>query len=193
MLEHLITSKAKRRLLKLFITNPAGEFYVREIARLTGEPVNAVRRELVHLEKAGLVKSRRQGNLKYHSLVKEFPFYPELKKIIYATIGLGDYLTERLRDPRQIELAFVYGSVARNEETTKSDIDLFVVGGIDELELHGVVSQIEADIRRSINYVSMSGAEFQERLIEGEPFVKRVMAEEKIVLKGNPDDYRKAD
>lgn len=192
MLEHLITSKAKRRLLKLFITNPDSAFYTREIAKLTGEPINGVRRELAHLESAGLVKPRREGNLKYYSLVKEFPFYPELKKIIYATVGLGDYLNNKFKEPQQIELAFIYGSVAKNGETAKSDIDLFVVGEIDEADLHTLASQIEADIRRNINYVLMTRTEFQERLNRGEPFVTHVMAEEKLVLKGNPDVYRKA-
>ena len=191
MLEHLITSQAKRRLLKLFITNPDSDFYTREIARLTGESPNGVRRELVHLEKAGLVKSHRKGNLKYYSLVQDFPFYPELKKIIYATIGLGDYLGTKFKEPQQIELAFIYGSVAKNRETAKSDIDLFVVGDIDESELHDLVSQIEADIRRSINYVLMSKDEFHKRISENESFVKRVMKEEKIMLKGNPDVYRR--
>jgi len=189
MLEHLITSKAKRRLLKLFITNPDSDFYTREIAKLTGESPNGVRRELAHLEKVGLVTSRREGNLKYYSLVKDFPFYPELKKIIYATVGLGDYLSAKFKEPRQIELAFIYGSVAKNGETAKSDIDLFIVGEIDESELHNLVSQVEADIRRSINYVLMSKDEFHKRLSEGESFVKRVMKEEKIVLQGNPDVY----
>jgi len=191
MLEHLITSQAKRRLLKLFITNPDSDFYTREIAKLTGESPNGVRRELSHLEKAGLVKSRREGNLKYYSLLQDFPFYPELKKIIYATVGLGDYLSAKFKEPQQIELAFIYGSVAKNGETAKSDIDLFVVGEIDESELHSLVSQVESDIRRSINYVLMSRDEFQKRLSDGESFVKRVMKEEKIILKGNPDVYRR--
>jgi len=193
MLEHIITSKAKRSLLKLFLTNPDRAFYIREIAKLTGEPFNAVRRELEHLEKAGLISSHREGNLKLYSLVKESPFYPELKKIIYATVGLGDYLTAKLRDSKQIELAFIYGSVAKNEETAKSDIDLFVVGGIDEEELHNLVSQIEGDIGRSVNYTLMTNEEFDKRLRSGEPFVKRIMAERKVVLKGNPDVYRQTD
>jgi len=122
VLEYIITSKAKRSLLKLLLTNPDREFYTREISRRTGEPLNAIRRELGYLEKAGLVKSRHAGNLRYYSVVKEFPLYPELKKIIYATIGLGDYLADKFKDSNQIEQAFIYGSVARDEETEKSDI-----------------------------------------------------------------------
>ena len=189
MLEYIITSKAKRNILKLFLTNPDTEFYVREISRRSGEPLNAVRRELGYLEKAGLVRSRNAGNLKYYAVVKEFPFYQELKKIIYATVGLGDYLAEKLRESSRIELAFIYGSVARDEEKAKSDVDLFVIGEIDEDELHTVVSEAQKEIGREINYSLMSKAEFRRRLKNGDSFVKRVMDERKLVLKGNPDVY----
>jgi predicted nucleotidyltransferase len=187
MLEYLITSRAKRNLLKLFLTNPDGTFYVREIARLTDEPVNAVRRELDYLRKAGLLKSSSRGNQKYYSVRKEFPFYPELKKIIYATVALGDYLNVKLSDSRGIELAFIYGSVARNEETQKSDIDLFVVGEIGEDELHRSILKIENDIGRQVNYTLMDRNEFNNRREKGEPFIKRILEEPKIILKGDPD------
>ncbi|MDH5364250.1 MAG: nucleotidyltransferase domain-containing protein [Dehalococcoidia bacterium] len=187
MLEYFITSKTKRSLLKLFLTNPERQFYIREIAKLTGEPFNAVRRELGYLEKAGLLKSHREGNLKYFELVKEFPFYPELKKIIYSTIGLGDYLRDKFKDSESIELAFIYGSVARDEETEKSDIDLFVVGEIDEGELHKLISDIESEIRREINYTLMTKREFIESIGRAEPFIKRIERKEKIMLKGNLD------
>jgi predicted nucleotidyltransferase len=187
MLEYFVTSKTKRSLLKLFLTNPERQFYTREIAKLTGEPLNAVRRELGYLEKAGLLESRRQGNLKYFSVVKEFPFYPELKKIIYSTIGLGDYLKNRLKDSESIELAFIYGSVAKNQEREKSDIDLFVMGEIEEEELDKLVSDIEREIGREINYNLMTKAEFDRRVAKGEPFLKRVLREKKLLLKGNLD------
>jgi predicted nucleotidyltransferase len=187
MLEYFITSKTKRSLLKLFLTNPERRFYTREIAKITGEPLNGVRRELGYLEKAGLLRSRQEGNLKYFEVIKEFPFYPELKKIIYSTVALGDYLRDSLKDSESIELAFVYGSVARNEEKEKSDIDLFVVGEIEEGELHGLVSDIEKGIGREINYTLMTRKEFGERRNRGEPFLRRVMGEKKFVLKGNLD------
>ena len=185
MLEYIITSKAKRSLLKLLLTNPDREFYTREIARLSGEPLNAVRRELGYLEKAGLLKFRHAGNLKYYSVIKESPLYPELKKMIYITVGLGDYLAKKFEDSKPIELAFIYGSVAKNEERASSDVDLFVVGEIGEDELHNTVSTIEKDIGRQINYTLMTKQEFDKRLTSGEPFVKRIMKEKKIVLKAN--------
>lgn len=183
MLEYLITSRTKRNLLKLFLTNPDRTFYVREIARLTDEPVNAVRRELGYLGKAGLLKSTSRGNQKIYAVVKEFPFYSELKKIIYTTVALGDYLNNKLSDSRGIELAFIYGSVARNKETAKSDIDLFVMGEINEDELHHIILEIENDIGRQVNYTLMDHNEFSNRREKGEPFIKRILEEPKIVLK----------
>jgi predicted nucleotidyltransferase len=190
MLEYLITSRTKRNLLKLFLTKPDQTFYVREIARLTDEPVNAVRRELDYLTKAGLLRSSDRGNQKCYSVIKEFPFYSELKKIIYATIALGDYLNVKFSDSGDIALAFIYGSVARNEETEKSDIDLFVLGDINEDELHRIVLEIENDIGRQVNYTLMDRNEFNNRQEKGEPFIKRILEEPKIILKGDLDVLR---
>jgi predicted nucleotidyltransferase len=185
MLQYLITSRAKRSVLRLILMNQEKPFYVREVARLTGEPLNAVRRELANLEKAGLVTPRSEGTLKYYSVNKEFPFYPELKKIIYATVGIGEYLTTRLEKPEQIELAFIYGSVARGEEKADSDIDLFIVGDADEEVLHHLISEIERDTGRTINYTLMTRKEFDARIIKSEPFIKRILAEPKMIIKGS--------
>lgn len=81
-LKYFITSKAKRNVLHLFMLDPGKPHYTREVARLTGEPLNAVRRELGNLEKAGLLSSRAQGNLKYYEVVKGFPLLAQWRKII---------------------------------------------------------------------------------------------------------------
>jgi len=84
-LKYFITSKAKRNVLFLFLQDTGKRYYTREVARLTGEPLNAVRRELGYLEKAGLLNSRAQGNLKYYEVVKSFPLLGQWRKIILET------------------------------------------------------------------------------------------------------------
>jgi len=190
MLEHLITSKAKRKLLVLFCLNPERRFYARELERLTGEPINAIRRGLAALEKAGLLKSTREGNIKYYMVDRASPIFPELKRIVLMTAGIGERLRAEFADRDSIKLAFIYGSVARDEENSESDIDLMIVGDADELELHRAISDIEKEIRREINYTLMTPEEFRERLRRNDPFVNRIMDEEKVVLKGNPDEFR---
>jgi len=82
ILKYFITSKAKRNVLHLFLKDTGKRYYTREVARLTGEPLNAVRRELGYMEKAGLLSSRAQGNLKYYEIVKGFPQLAQWRKII---------------------------------------------------------------------------------------------------------------
>lgn len=189
MLERFITSKTKRKLLKLFILHPEKSFYIRELERLTGEPVAAVRRELGYLEEAGFLKSRKEGNLKYFKVNKDFPIYPELKKIIYSTIGFGDYLKKKLHGFDSIDLAFIYGSVARNDENIQSDIDLLAVGSADHNNFHKTVSDIEKETGREINYTLMTKQEFEDRLKKKDTFLTRIVREEKILLKGTLNDH----
>ena len=191
MLERFITSKTKRKLLKLFVLHPEKSFYIREIEKLTGEPVAAVRRELGYLEETGFLKSRKEGNLKYFEVNRDFSIYPELKKIIYSTIGFGDHLKDKLQSFDSIDLAFIYGSVARNDEKKQSDIDLFVVGDADYKNLHEAISNIEKETGREINYTLMTKQEFEDRLKKKDSFLTRIIKkEEKILLKGTLNDHR---
>lgn len=184
MLQYFITSKTKRKLLKLFVLHPEKSFYVREIEKLIQEPVAAVRRELGYLEKAGFLRSRKEGILKYFEVNRSFPFYPELKKMVYSTIGLGDYLKEKLHYVDSVDLAFIYGSVAKDEESQQSDIDLLIVGTIVPRNLHEVISAIEKEVGREINYTLMTRKEFNERVKRNDPFVTRILQEEKMLLRG---------
>jgi len=189
MLEHFITSKAKRSVLKLFLTNPERPFHINEVARLTGEPVTAAAREVRNFEKAGLFKWQKVGNQKQFVVQKSFPLYQELKKIIYATVGLGDYLAQNLDGWNPIEYAFIYGSVAHGDEINGSDIDLMLIGNTSEDDVHRVIRQVENDTGRNINYTLISPQEFRQRLHRKESFISRVMQEKRFVIKGNPAEY----
>jgi len=184
MLKYLIHSKTKRKLLRQFLLNPESRFYVRELEKQLKEPINAVRRELSHLEKAGLLKVRREGNLKYYQVDQSCPIFPELKNILHLTLGVGESLKKALSDYSSVKLAFIYGSVARNEEDSKSDVDLMVVGEVDEISMHRIISGLEEELRREINYTVMSMTEFKRKLKAGDPFIKRIIKEPKLVLKG---------
>jgi len=93
-LKFFITSKAKRNVLYLFLRDTGKRYYTREVARLTGEPLNAVRRELGYLEKAGLFTSHVQGNLKYYEVVKSFPLLSQWRKIIVESYADRPAATE---------------------------------------------------------------------------------------------------
>src|SRR6185369_15976824 len=89
MFSDLITSKTRVKLLNVFLSAPSEMYHVRECVRRTGEEINAVRRELLLLEKKGVLKKEPRANRVYYSLTREYPFYFDLLKIGAKTMGLG--------------------------------------------------------------------------------------------------------
>ena len=188
MLEALISSKVRVKLLTLFLLNPESEFYVREIVRMTGENINGVRRELANLESFGLLIGRRRGNQHYFTVNRDFFLYTDLQQLVLKTEGVARVIRENLSSLQNIECMFIYGSFARGTAGGRSDIDLFIVGDVNEEVLIPLVHTGERAINREINYTLMRGSEFAQRRETGDPFVKNVMGERKIMIIGSCDD-----
>ena len=188
MLEALIPSKARVKLLTLFLLNPESEFYIREIVRMTGENINGVRRELANLESFGLLIGRRRGNQHYFTVNRDFFLYTDLQQLVLKTEGVARVIRENLSSLQNIECMFIYGSFARGTAGGRSDIDLFIVGDVNEEMLIPLVHTGERAINREINYTLMRGSEFAQRRETGDPFVKNVMGERKIMIIGSCDD-----
>jgi predicted nucleotidyltransferase len=188
MLEALISSKTRVKLLTLFLLNPESEYYVREIVRMTGENYNAVRRELANLEAFGLITGQKKGNQQYYTVNRGFFLYNELQKIVLKTEGIAKTITDDLGGLGTIGCMFIYGSFAQGTAGAKSDIDLFIVGDIDENVLIPRIHASEKAINREINYTLMRTQELKKRKQSGDPFVKNVMKEPKIMIIGTCDD-----
>jgi hypothetical protein len=270
VLRYFITSKAKRNLLKFFF-NREGAFYTREIARLTGEPLNAVRRELGYMEKAGLLHSYMQRNQKYYEVVADFPLLAEWKKILLETDdttvpsrrtearpalkaarlagvhGLSektrhrideepifpgvqvimsheplpaedketeqpadikeiiaaikeipgeeghpaftvssfvDYLKDQFNEISQVALAIIHGDAAKLGEIPAGGVDLLVIGDIDKDALLELVGNIEDRTGIGINLTRMTRSDFDYRTAKGDPLMRRIWGEKKLVVKG---------
>lgn len=178
------------KLLELLLVNPGKEFHVRELARRTGENINSVRRELGKLERVGLLKSRLEANLKYYAVDTACPIYGELVSIFLKTRSVGDVVRDGPGSLGKVKQAFIYGSFARGEAGLKSDIDLFVVGAVDEEALVKKVHALEEKLSREINYALFTEEEFRERKRKGDPFVKNVLKGSRIALVGGEGNER---
>jgi len=187
MLDAIISSKSKRKILTLLLTNPKRRFYVREISRGIGGNVTSVRCELKKLSSIGLLTSEKEGNLLYYKINTKCLLYKELKGLIYKTEAFGSYLKDMAKLPGDVRVAFVYGSTAYDQERERSDIDLFVLGDIDGEKLHKCIFNLEEKIDREINTVHMDMAEFKDKLKKKNAFLKRVLSGEKIFIKGGKD------
>jgi len=188
MLERLFTSRIRVRLLTLFLIHPAEIFYIRQIARLTGETYNNVRQELQNLADLGLIRSERRANATYYQANVEHFLFPELKRIILKTEAVGDRLREALSALGDVRVAFLYGSTAKGTEVASSDIDLMVIGEVDLDALDDAIDRIEEELDRTVNYTLFGVAEWQERVSQRQSFVTDVLTHEKVFLIGDESD-----
>ena len=180
--------KARRAVLSLLYGHAEEAFYLRQIARATGIGLGPVQRELKQLTDSGIIQRMERGKQVYYQANIKCPIFAELKSVIVKTAGLADVLREALAPiSSQIAIALVYGSMANGEATTASDIDLLVVGNIDEMALHGALSQAENKLARPVNYTLMSQLEFDKRRSEKGGFLDRVLSGPKLMILGSID------
>jgi len=191
MLSALITSKVRHALLVLFITHPDERFYLKQLVRDLGMSTSQLQKELAKLENIGFLTSSRESNTRFFQVDKVFPLYPELKSIIYKTAGLADFLREALEEIGTIEVALIYGSVAKNVEDMRSDVDLLVIGDVDLDALHEAIDSAEKAIGREINPTAFSRKDWNARIKKKQAFATDVLAGPKILLIGDEDELRR--
>ncbi len=184
----LTRSKLRTAILNLYFTNPERSFYLRELERILGFPVANIRRELLKLEQTGLFKSEKRGNAVYYSLNPSYPLFQEIKSILRKTSGIASILKEALRNIKGIKSAFIYGSFAKNEETKISDIDLFILGNVNETHVLEALKTVEKKVQREINYTIYSHKDYQRKKESHDPFIEDVRKCPKIFLAGNEDE-----
>ncbi|MBU1486648.1 transcriptional regulator [bacterium] len=185
MLEVLLSSKVRTKLLTLFLTNPESTFYTREIAGKLSVSLGNLQRELVNLRDIGLLESSKEANSCYYRVNKKFPIYRELKSIIFKTAAIGDVLQRHLTKLGDLKCAFIYGSVAKGEEKGYSDIDLALIGKIDMDVLSNVISKAEKELCREINYTVFGPEEWGKKKMAKDAFVNDLIKNKKIVLLGD--------
>ena len=181
----LITSRARVEILKLLLLNPGDRRYLREVASLTHQPLQAAQRELARLEAAGLLTAITEGNRKYYQANRECPIFPEIKSLLMKTVGLGDLFRQHLLEKSgSILVAFIYGSYARGSEEPSSDIDLMVIGRITSRELAKLLAPVRETSGREVNTVCMTPTEFRAKAGKGNSFLGDVVRGPKIFLIG---------
>jgi predicted nucleotidyltransferase len=132
------------------------------------------------------------GRQVYYKANRNHPVFPEIHSLIAKTVGTFQLLGSALAPlAKRISLAFVYGSMARREESAGSDVDLMIVGDVTLDEVLTQLAPAERAIGRSINPTLYTASEFRTRLESGNHFLRSVMRGEKVPLVGDPDEFGK--
>jgi predicted nucleotidyltransferase len=191
MLEALLGSKLRAKVLGWLFSHPDERYFVRQLTALLKEDSTNVSRELARLEKTGILVSTTEGRQKYYQANRQSPLFNELHGLILKTVGAADIIRKAL-EPRMadIKLAFIFGSVAKRAENRFSDIDLLVVGDITFGDVVDLISTAEETLSRELNPVVYTLAEFNKRLSENHYFISDILSGDKIFVIGDENELK---
>ena len=189
ILEDIIISRVRVEILVLFLTNPGKIFHVRDIVRKVNEEINAVRRELAHMEKAGMVSKEQRANRLFYMFRKDYPMYFELLELIGKTTGLGWDLIKHKAKLGKIKFAMLSGRYLRGlAKRSTTDVDLLIVGSVVLPELAQLIKAEESRRERELNYTVMTDEEFEFRKRRRDPFVISILEGIRVMIVGDEDE-----
>lgn len=192
MLKNLIISKVRVKILELLLTNPNEVFHVREITRRINEEINAVRRELSHLEDSGLLTSERRANRLVYFFRTDNILFQDLLSMVYKTSGLGGKIVKNKSKLGKIKFATLSLSFAKGKPYNPDKIDLLVIGDVALSDLAKIVRDEEVRIDREINFTPMTEEEFVFRKNRADPFIEEVLRSPRIMLIGDEEELLRA-
>jgi predicted nucleotidyltransferase len=179
----------QQRVLGLLFGQPERRFQSAELIRLADSGTGAVHRQLQRLAAAGLVTVTRDGNQKYYQARQDSPIFPELHGLIVRTVGLVEPLRAALESvAERVDVAFVYGSVAKGSDRAGSDVDLLVVSdGVGYPEVYEVLQVAERALARPINPTVLTVDEWRKKRAGRDSFVRRIAAQPRLFVIGSDD------
>jgi predicted nucleotidyltransferase len=180
-------SDSQTRVFQWLFGQPERSYHLNELRRLTGLGSASLQRELNRLAEAGLLRSERVGNLRRFQANPESPVYNELVGLTRKTLGIEPMLREALSPlAPDLQVAWIYGSVAKQTDTAKSDIDVMLVGkNLLLAKVLELLVPLEAQLGRKINPTCLTPAEFKRRRAQPDSFVNRVLAQPVLPLIGD--------
>lgn len=191
MLEDLIVSRVRVKLLELFLSNPGNIFHVRDIVRRVDEEINAVRRELLHMEKCGMVSKEPRANRLFYKFREDYPLYFDLLALIAKTKNLGGDILKNKNKIGKIKYAFLSGKFIRNKPSNPNEVELLIVGNVVLPQIAQFVRTEESKRSREVNYTVMSEDEFSFRKARRDPFLLSILEKPRIMIIGDEEEMLK--
>ncbi|KYQ98858.1 DNA polymerase subunit beta [Serratia plymuthica] len=185
----ILFSEYRRKVLSLLLTQPEQAFHVREIARRTATQAGTLHKELNKLAQGGILLRQQQGNQICYRANPDCLIFTELAAVFRKTSGIVGCLQQALSGlDAELELAFVFGSIASGKANADSDIDVLIVGDVPFTEIINTFYPLQETLGREINPKLYSSAEWQLALAEGSAFIQDIMNKPQLWILGDKDD-----
>lgn len=184
MIEQLLGSKTRVKLLQLFMSNPNRSFYVREITRKIDEQINSVRRELSNLLSIGIIVSDNTNNRLYYEVNQQYEFYEPLRAIfgggtVDKTVSRKNSQHDEFKALGNVELVVYTGQFTRDD---RASVDLLIVGSTNTNAVQKYVADLESKEGKELRYTVMSLADFEYRRQVKDRFLTNVLGAKKQVV-----------
>ena len=179
--------KTRKGLIGVLFSNPERSWHLRELARRAGVSPTMLGKEADLLSAAGIILSSADGNRRVLRANPDCPIFDELRGIARKTAGIADVLRSALAELDDIETAFIFGSVAKGEERSGSDVDVCVIGTVAYRQLASALSGVESTLGRPVNPVLYTPDELRLKYGNENPFILGMLSSERIFLIGDQD------
>lgn len=185
--------KTRQEILAAILLHPKKWWYLSDLSSHIGRTPSSLQNELCSLVECDLLISRRDGNRVYYQVNPLCPVLDELQGLLIKTAGVADVVRNALRKHlNDIEFAFVFGSIARGEALSESDVDVMIVGAAGMMDLIDDLERAEKILLRPVNPTIYPLKEFTQKLRAGNSFLKTVLKGKKIFLKGTESEFEQA-
>ena len=167
-------------------------WFLSELASFIGKTPSSLQRELKSLAISGILRTKRDGNRIYFQAETDSPIFGPLRDLVEQTVGVVKGLRDALKPlTSMIDIAFIYGSVAKSEDRVLSDVDVIVVGRAGLSDLSPAIRPLEKKIGREINVSCYSTTEFESKIKGGNHFLMSILNEQKKFLIGGEHELDK--
>lgn len=189
MLERLFKSKAEAKVLGIVLFQD--DLHLREISRQAGVSPHEAKRELDNLVEMSIITRQKKGNLVLFAADKSCPLIGDLRQLYLKTDGFAGLLKEAVEKLTGLKYGFIYGSAAKMQMKQNSDIDLMLIGKVNEDELLKKIMPLQDKVGREVNYVLWSEEDLEKKTKLNQSFFKSLKVNPKIWLFGDADEFKR--
>lgn len=183
-------SKTKQGILSTCLLSPDQWWTLSDMARKLSLTASSLQRDLKSLQEVGILEIRNEQNRVYYKMNATCPIIFELQAICIKTVGITDVVVSLIKKHfSNIEIAFIYGSMASGEIKSSSDIDLMVVGDIKLVDMAPAIREMEKKLSREVNPTIYTSKEFAKKIELKDSFIQTVLKSKKILIKGDLSEF----
>jgi DNA-binding transcriptional ArsR family regulator len=192
LLAEILSSQVRAEIFRLLFDSHAPEIHMREIERQSDLAIGTIQQDLKKLAGLHLITSRKDGNRVYYRANANHPLFHEIMNLVTKTTGAVPLLKEALTSEKvtlqEIQVAFIFGSIARNEEKATSDIDVMIIGEIGPRKISNLLVGLTEKLGREINPHVLSPGNFKTRISQKDHFISQVMGTKKLFIIGSENE-----